>query len=350
MPRELMGSETYRSTVEAACALPLPWGKLRGARVLLTGATGMIGSVLADLLMTRGDVFVTALSRSEETMRLRFPSYFGQNRFSFLSQDIASPMNTEETFDYIVHAAGNAHPVAYARDPVGTMNGAYLGAANLLDYGHRHGTRRFMMVSSGEVYGQPSENMVGFSEEYSGYVDPMRSRSCYPSAKRAAETLCASYRVQYGLDTVVARPCHIYGPSQTEGDSRAVSQFFRSAAAGADIVLKSKGEQVRSYCYAVDAASALVTILLMGAGGEAYNIAERHSVVSIAELASLIAAEAEVAVRFEAPEEAERSGYTPVTRGVLRGEKLEALGWLAQTSLSDGIARTLAVLRTLETC
>ncbi len=345
MQPEMTAIPAYRDSLEAVGGLPIPWERLRERRVLITGATGMIGSVLVDLLMARSKSHVVAMGRSTEAARARFPSHFGTDRFSFLCQDVSSPMSGDMAFDYIVHAAGNAHPAAYARDPVGTMHGAYLGAMNLLEYGLRHGIRRFLMVSSGEVYGQPAQNMAFFPEEYSGYVDPSRHRSCYPSAMRAAETLCAAYLAQYGLDTVVARPCHIYGPSQTAGDSRAVSQFFRAAAAGEDIVLKSRGEQVRSYCYAVDAASALVAILLTGARGEAYNIASHHSTVSIAQLADMIASAAGVSVRFETSSEAERAGYTLVTRGVLGGKKLEALGWRAQADLPGGIAQTLAVLR-----
>lgn len=326
-----------------ARALPAGSEALVGARVLVTGAAGMIGSVLADMLYLAG-AEVIALGRSEGAASARFGDRLNSPRFEFLRQDVTEPLPKGLQADYIVHAAGNAHPRAYALDPVGTMNAAYLGALNLLEHGRSHGLRRFLMISSGEVYGQPDENLDAFDESFSGYVDPMQSRSCYPSAKRAAETLCASYRSQYSLDVVVARPCHVYGPSQTEGDTRAVSQFLRLAAKGQPIILKSRGEQVRSYCFVADTAGALMTLLVWGESGQAYNIADGASVVSIRALAEMIASHAGVPLRFEVPEETEKAGYTPITRGVLRAEKLRGLGWSPKTHLADGISETLRAL------
>ena len=110
-----------------------------------------------------------------------------------------------------MHAASNAHPSAFSADPVGTMRANLLGVMRLLE-GLRAGGRRLLFVSTGEIYGENPAVTGGFREDDFGRIDPMNPRSCYPESKRAAETLCASYASQYGLDCVVARLCYVYGP------------------------------------------------------------------------------------------------------------------------------------------
>src|SRR5699024_8541963 len=120
--------------------------------------------------------------------------------------------------------------------PVDTLLGNVTGTDHFLEYARTHGTKRFLYVSSGEMYGQPDASderlKDGFYESYCGSVDYSDPRSCYPSGKRAAETLCQSYISQYDMEAVIVRPCHCYGPTQTESDTRAVSQFIRMGIAG----------------------------------------------------------------------------------------------------------------------
>jgi len=150
---------------------------------------------------------------------------------------------------------------------------------------------------------------------------------------------------QYGIDARVARLCHVYGPTFTESNSRADAQFLRNALRGEDIVMKSTGAQVRSYCYVADAASAILTLLEKGEPGQAYNVANRSSTASIREYAETLAGGAGVLLRFELPPEVERSGYTRVTRAVLNPAKLEALGWRPRFDLRTGLEHTLECAR-----
>ena len=158
-------------------------------------------------------------------------------------------------FDYMVHGASNASPKRYATDPVGTMKSNLGGGSNLLEL-TKEKKARLLYISSGEVYGEGDGS--DFTEDYSGYVDCLNPES-YPSSRMSSETLCVSYKEQYGVDVVIARPCHIYG-SDIERDDRAFAQFLRKAKAGEDILLKSDGSQVRSYCHVDDCASALLYI------------------------------------------------------------------------------------------
>ena len=172
----------------------------------------------------------------------------------------------------------------------------------------------------------------------------MNPRACYPESKRAAETLCASYLSQYRVDSVVARLCYVYGPTITNENSRADAQFLRNALSKTDIIMKSAGAQVRSYCYVADAARALIAILSGGESGSAYNVANRAAVRSIREYAEALAKVAGVQVKFETPEDAEKRGYSTVSRAVQKPDRLEALGWKPLFSFEEGIEHTFRII------
>ena len=220
------------------------------------------------------------------------------------------------------------------------MQANLLGTIRLLEYLRAQGGGRFLLLSTGEIYGENPTLPEGFSEGDHGWVDSMQPRACYPESKRAAETLCAAYAAQYGVDALAARLCHVYGPTFTASNSRADAQFIRRALAGEDIVLKSAGTQVRSFCYVADAAAALLTLLQRGEAGQAYNVANRNSVASIRQYAETLADIAGVRVAFDVPPEVERAGYTRVTRAVLNPGKLEALGWRPRYDLRAGLEQT----------
>jgi nucleoside-diphosphate-sugar epimerase len=287
-------------------------------------------------------IAVYALSRNATRAAQRFVGYQNNSLFHFIEQDITEKFNLESRVDFIIHNAGNAYPASFVADPTGTMKSNLWGIAHLLDYAVKVKSERVLYVSSGEVYGEG--NGVDFDENYSGYVNGLTFRSCYPQSKRAAETLCVAYSEQYGADVVIARPCHIYGATFTENDNRAFAQFIRSMLNTNEVVLKSTGEQCRSYCYVADCAAAILTILLRGQTSHAYNSANKHSNITIANLAKTIAAAGGGQVVFKLPAEVEKKGYSVVTRAVLNADKLERLGWKSQYNLSEGVTRTLQIL------
>ena len=183
------------------------------------------------------------------------------------------------------------------------------------------------------------------NEDYSGYVDCTKPRSCYPSSKRTSETLCASYAYEYGADIVIARPCHIYGPNFTENDNRVYAQFIRNILKGENIVMKSTGEQLRSWCYVVDCVSALLYILLKGESGEAYNIADPNSVITIKQLAEMLATIGKSKVIVDTPSGTEKHGYNPVSKSVFSVDKLQGLGWKVCESMNKKMTRTVMHLQ-----
>lgn len=332
---------TYIEDLRKVCSLNLPWEKLSGCNILVTGATGLIGSCLVDVLMLnpKKDYIIYASGRNEKRAKQRFSNYWSDKTFHFVCHDIMKPLENSIDFHFIIHAASNASPNFFTKNPVEIIKSNIIGLDNLMQYGVKHSLRRLLFVSSGEVYGEGDGRV--FTEDYSGYVDCTSPRSCYPSSKRAAETLCVSYVAEYGADVVIARPCHVYGPRFTESDNRVYAQFICNILRGENIVMKSTGEQFRSWCYVVDCVSALLYILLKGENGQAYNIADAESNISIRELAGTIANIGGKKVVIEMPDADEKKGFNVVTKSVFSTEKIEKLGWRIEGTMENKKKKTI---------
>lgn len=314
-----------------------------GGRILVTGSTGLIGSCIIDVLLAANFVFeknfeIFALGRSEEKLRNRFGT---QKGLHFVIQDVIEPINTEG-LDYIIHAASNADPKTYALYPAETIITNIQGAKSILDY-CKQKSARVLFTSTFEVYGKLEKNE--YDEEQYGIIDLNLLRSCYPESKRTAEMLFKAYADEYGVDCVIARLASIYGPTMKQDDSKAHAQFIRNALAGEDIVLKSKGEQIRTYCYVMDAVSGLLAVLFRGKTGEAYNIANEASIASIAELAQIVAYYTGTKVVFDLPDEIERKGFSKPQNCILKTDKIKALGWNGKYDLKTGINETMTILK-----
>ena len=332
---------SYKDDLIYVATLDLPWSKLCDCNILVTGATGLIGGCLVEVLMSRQDkdYHVYASGRNEERAKKRFADFASDPSFHFVKYDVLEPFESDVNYDYIIHAASNASPNFFSTKPVEVIKSNIQGLSNLMEYGLNHGMKRMLYVSSGEVYGEGDGRV--FTEDYSGYVNCTSPRSCYPSSKRAAETLCVSYAQEYGTDVVIARPSHTYGPYFTESDNRVYAQFIRNILRGEDIVMKSTGSQFRSWCYVVDCAAAILYILLKGENGQAYNIADASSNISIKELAEMIAEIGGRKVVMDLPTDTEKAGYNVVTKSVFSTEKLEGLGWMAIDSMYNNMLKTL---------
>lgn len=335
----------FLEELSALAAMELPFERMRDKTIAVTGATGLIGSSflrgLHAIDCAHGlKLRLLALCRKPEQAAHTLADLDG---LECIPYDACAPLPENFRADYILHAASNAHPMAFSADPVGTLQAGLLGTMNLLEKLGREGGR-LLLCSTGEIYGE-APAIEAFDEHSFGAVDPMRTRACYPEGKRAAEALCAAYAQQYGTDALAARLCYVYGPAITRENSRADAQFLRKALAGEDIVMKSPGSQIRSYCYVQDAVSALLMLMLMGNGGEAYNIAHPMSAASIREYAQTLAGLAGVRLRFKLPPQAEQKGYSTVTRAVLNPDKLMQLGWKPLYDLETGLRHTLAISR-----
>ena len=341
---------TYTEDILNVTKLNLPWDKLSNCNILVTGATGLIGSCLVETLMERSqrDYSVYAMGRNAQRMNNLFHKYMNTDGFHTLVGDVTEPLLFDSSFHYIIHAASGAAPTDFAQHPVEVMMANILGVRNLIEYGMSHEMKRLLYISSGEVYGEGDGRV--FTEDYSGYVDSMRPRSCYPSSKRAAETLCASYAAEYGVDVVIARPCHIYGPHFSENDNRVYAQFIRNILCDEDIVMKSTGEQFRSWCYVVDSVSALLFLLLKGEKGQAYNIADENSNINIRKLAEMIAYIGAKEVKIEIPNQEECKGFNVVKKSIYDTTKLKELGWTINGTICDKLKKVIYFKQEMNKC
>ena len=347
----LYDSKTYMSDLETAVSAVADIEKLNDRSFLVTGASCLIGSFIVDTLVyynekNNAGIKVCATGRSIKRLEERFGAQ--SDSLCFAEYDVNDVPSFDFRADYIIHAASNAYPAAFNDYPVDTVMSNVSGTYNLLEYARKVSADRFMFISSGEVYGQGDLSLDAFSEDYSGYVDILQPRSCYPSAKRTAETLCVSYTKQYGVDTVIARPCHTYGPNATQADNRANVQFVNNALAGNDIVLNSAGNQMRSYNYVADCVSAILTVLIKGESATAYNIANPDVRTTIAGFAREVAEQTGHRLIFAKPDEVALAQRTPIAKQVLDTTRLTQLGWKGCYSLADGVAHTLAGIREKE--
>lgn len=320
--------------------------QLKGKTLLITGGTGMIGKWMIDCLLSRVDCRIIVTGRNERKFKERFPN----GRVGFVKWDIANARvpAIDGPMDYVIHLASNTHPVAYATDPVSTVVMNVCAAKELLDLAVAKKVTRFVYASSVEVYGQNRGDVEKFGENYCGYIDCNTLRAGYPESKRCGEALCQAYIKQYGLDVVIPRIARVYGPTLLSSDTKALSQFIADALDGRDIVLKSKGDQYFSYLHVADAVSGILTVMLKGARGAAYNIADERSDIRLRDLAALIAESADRKVIFDLPSASEAAGFSKATIALLNAEKISALGWRAQYSIDVGIAETIREMRRLK--
>ncbi|MCC8088846.1 MAG: NAD-dependent epimerase/dehydratase family protein [Rikenellaceae bacterium] len=348
---KILEHNLYKQDLRYVAELPLPWEKLQGATLMISGATGMIGSFIIDVLMLRNREYgqncrIIALGRNKEKAYNRFGSTLDGNALSFTQYDIQTPIVEDYgTVDFVFHAASNTHPVAYANDPIGTIVANVFGLKYLLDYADKHGVQRFMFASSNEIYGENRGDTDKFSESYCGYIDCNTLRAGYPESKRTGEALCQAYIRQKKMDVVIPRFTRTFGPTMLSSDTKAIAQFLKKGIAGEDIVLKSKGTQYYSYTYVADAASGFFYCLLNGKNGEAYNIADESCDISLKDLAIIIANYTSTKVVFEIPDEIESAGYSTATRAVLDNRKIRELGWRAEYRIRDGIERTISIVK-----
>ena len=339
----MIRNRIYREALERV----VPEVAIGDGRVLVTGASGLIGSCIIDLLMLSNDYGrqfdVYALGRSKEKLFARFKEYKEHESFHIIERNISQPLDNDVSYDYIIHGASNADPRNYALYPVETMLTNLEGAKNILDYCKAHRETRVLLMSTFEVYGNAGKDV--YAETDCGIVDINKIRSCYPESKRCMEILTRCYVEEYGVHAVIGRLCSIYGPTMAKDDSKAHAQFLRNGLNGENIVLKSKGEQRRTYCYVIDAVTGLLCVLAKGETGEAYNIANEHAVVSIADVAQTVANIVGTEVVSDLPDDVEKKGFSAPQNCILNNDRLKALGWSGKYDLHTGIKETIAIFK-----
>ena len=321
----------------------LPFARLdalKGKTVLVTGATGLIGSCLVKALACAFDgkqdpPTLLALIRSRDKADRVFKDVPREN-IKYVEGDVTRPLAVEGKVDYIVHAASVTASRAFVDAPADTIFTALNGTKNMLDLAREKQVSAFVYLSSMEVYGAP-ETDEKIDETHSTNLNPMLPRTSYPESKRMCESMVAAYKAQYGVNGMVLRLTQTFGRGVAYDDKRVFAEFARCAIEGRDIVLHTKGETKRSYLYTLDAVTAILALLVKGVPGEAYNAANESTYISIYDMARLVArvcGDGGTRVVVQDDDDGSR-GYAPVLKMNLDTSKLRSLGWEARTGLED---------------
>lgn len=316
--------------------------EIRGKRFLITGATGLIGSILVKCLLQLNNkldlgIEITATARNRDKAH----KIFGDTPVKWVFQDAAAPLNSNEVkADYIIHLANPTSSRYFVEHPAETLLTTIEGTRSILEYTRSTNTESMVYVSSLEVYGtNDSDNAL--SEEFQGYVNPLDVRSSYNMGKRAAESLCYAYSRQYEIPVKIARLTQTFGAGVDYDDNRVFAQFSRKIVENKDIELHTDGLTYRMYCYTTDAVMAIFYLLIKGKNGEAYNVANPDTYISIRDMAQMLVDSfghgSKVVVSLK-----NDMGYAPTTKLKLNTSRLEALGWKPYYTLREMFNRLIS--------
>lgn len=311
----------------------------RDSSFLVTGGTGLIGSTLvACLLALDCNVRITLPVRSLAKVHEKLGE--DAQRLNIVECDLQEYLDTlDASFDFIVHCASPTAGGYMVEHPIETYTLAIDTTRSILEYVRRNPVKGFLYVSSLEYYGQHlGDELV--EESDMGKVDFSSARSSYPLGKQAAEFLCTIYSKQYGVPSRIARLTQTFGAGVAKDDNRVFAQFARSILSNDDIVLHTKGRSAKPYCYTLDCVSAMLYILTRGADGEAYNVANESTYISIYDMACMLRDEFNPQVRVRI-EEKQGAGYAPETRLHLSASKLVSLGWQPRYDLKEMYRRLM---------
>lgn len=305
-----------------------------GKTILVTGATGLIGKLCVKSLLNSGyNTQVIALVRDEEKAK----NIFGESkRLTYLVQDINQRINTTRRVDYIIHAASTTSSKDFVEKPVETIYTAINGSRNILEFAKNKRLEGMVYLSSLEIYGVNEKENI--KERDYGYIDILNPRSSYSESKKMVETMCISYGTEYGVPVKIARLAQTFGAGVSISDNRVFAQFAKAIINKENIVLHTKGETKRNYCYTTDAVRGIFTILTKGENNNAYNVANENSYCSISEMAHLLENEY---TKVEYKIDEVNRGYNPTVKIALNTEKLNALGWEAKVNLKEMFDRLI---------
>ena len=309
---------------------------------LLTGATGLIGSALLSKLVADGNSVTCPIRNKEKAKGL-----FGADTYNKVQWIVMSLekylQEADEQFDYIIHCASPTSGKYMVEHPVETYEFIIESTRALLQYACKHRVKGMIYVSSLEYYGQNfNEDII--TEDFEGYIEPASPRSSYPLGKRAAEYLCAAYASEYKVPVKIARLTQTFGPGISADDNRVFAQFARSVINNEDIILHTDGESAKPYCHVYDCVDAILTILDKGNSGEAYNVANEKTYISIRDMAEFVQKnfnpEYKVVIQKR-----DDMGYAPVTKLRLSTQKLRDLGWSPRYNLKDMFSNLIVDMR-----
>lgn len=350
---ESANDTVMQEDLEAIVRSEFPIDKLENSTVFVTGATGLIGSQIVRTLacfnrLKQSNISIIAFARSTTKAEKVFGSLLSRGDVKVCIGDVNDRITVDGKVDYIIHGASATSSKYFVSNPVETIQTAMNGTTHILEFAKEKTVKGMVYLSSLEVYGTPDSTKEYITEKDYGYIDPMNVRSSYSEGKRMVECLCVSYAKEFGVPVKVARLSQTFGTGVEYNDGRVFAEFARCAMEKKDIVLHTAGNTVRSYCYTKDAVKAILYILVNGVQGEAYNVTNMDTAISIREMAELvcrIVPEAGIKVTLDMPDDIASFGYNPEMVIRLDSSKLQALGWNAETGLEEMFKRLIESMK-----
>lgn len=326
----------------------LPWDSFRNKTILISGASGFLPSYMVETLLylnktKQSNIRVLGLVRNIEKAEEKFSHHKGNKDLTFIEQDVCEKVEGAEKIDFIIHAASQATPKIFSKDPVGTIVPNVIGTGNLLDLAVEKKVEGFLFFSTSGVYGYVDEKCYPIKEDCFGHLDPMDIASCYLESKRMGETMCVSWMHQYGVPVKIIRPAITYGPGLKLDDGRSFADFVSNIINNQDIEIFSDGRAIRNFCYLADAVLGFFTVMLKGKAGEAYNIATDQE-ISIIDLAKLLVEKVfperklKVIMKNDPSKNYLRMNFSRTTVDIT---KAKSLGWELNFPLEEGFKRTV---------
>jgi len=333
--------------IEKIVQKDLPWKDFTNKTFLITGANGYLATYMVYTLLKLNDMFqlglrVIALCRNEKKAAGKFDEFQNRNDLEIVIQDVAEDINDRYRADYIIHAASPANAYAYEVDPYGVFSANVLGYHNLLSKYKTWGVEKVLAFSSYVVYGD-NIPVEGALESYRGTFDFTDVRHIYALSKQMCEMMSKVYVEKMKADISIVRPAIIYGPGMGYSQKKHITDFIKNYLFDDSIELKSTGEVVRSFLYIKDAVSAFFMVLLLDEKNDIYNVCSEKSVCSVRELAEIFTTfDKDICLSYNIAAKDSDAYLRPLIKsGILSNQKLRELGWEEETSLRDGLFRTI---------
>jgi nucleoside-diphosphate-sugar epimerase len=269
------------------------WDELRGQHLFITGGTGFFGCWLVESFCFVNHLLglgakATILTRTPEAFAKKCPHLASDSAVTLHAGDVRSFLFPEGEYTYVIHAATEASAKQAAEAPLEMLSTIIAGTERTLEFAVTHGAGKFLLTSSGAVYGEQPADLTHIPESYAGAPNPVDPANVYAEGKRTAELLCALYQKSGRLDCKIARCWAFCGPYLPLDQHFAIGNFIGDVLAGRPIQIKGDGTPRRSYLYAADLAVWLWTILFRAPALMPFNVGSAHD-VSILELAQTVA-------------------------------------------------------------
>ena len=338
--------------LESIAGSSIPVDEMKNSTILITGATGLVGTQIVRALaccnrIRNTNIKILALVRNTEKAERIYGNLLNRSDIELVKGDITEKLKIYSEVDYIIHCASITTSKVMVSQPVETLLISIEGTKNLLELAKEKKVKSFVYVSSMEMYGKIEGLSHSVTESDLGYIDPLNVRSNYPESKRVCENMCIAYYSEYDVPVKIARLAQTFGAGILQGENRVFAQFARCVIYNKDIILHTLGESEGNYCYTRDTVKALITLLIKGANGEAYNISNEATHTTIADMANMVSkkiADGKIDVVFDIPK-SNVFGYATDTKMKLDSSKMRKLGWKPEVELEEAYERLIGSIK-----